>query len=229
MPYIARRRTSSKKTKKQEFNEFLDITNRKTLKQTNLNERLGYINNNSWIKSNYQINKQLGGGSFTPTEKIFGRVYSEVPDQYFNIRTKKEYAQLVRDVRATWIIATIRKKLGIMSVNDYLMFTALMRANLHFARINLFYERLTNISNILFYNNNSLIKKIQQIINNILAIQKDIQEDYGLTVGKKGSKSNKEIKKKIKQQEKERVKLINIFLFKNTNEISDGCHGTLGV
>lgn len=176
-----------KKTQKHAISEFINITN-KTKKQSQLypiNTRDNTRDNTLNHKTGY-ISQIGGDGQYTTTEKLFGKTYTEIPPEFYFVKSKKEYAQRARDVRASWIKIAIRRKLGKMREQEYLMFKALLRSNLHFARFNLYFEKLTQLSIILNHGNTSLIEDARHSMDLIFSYQKEIQHEISLKVGKKG-------------------------------------------
>jgi len=229
----------NKKTRKDDISEFLDLNSKKTLKTESTHSyhggyhgggsggsgggsdcRTGYINSNK--------TQTGGGGDYTTTQKTFGRVIKGIPEQLFIVKNKKEYAQLARDVRATWIRLAIGRKLGSMEEKDYLMFKSLLYANLHFARMSLYYERMNQLTIILNKGPSSLIEVMRAGMDTIFAYQEVIQNQISLQSGKSGFKY-KDVKKAVKEQEKARAKLMEAFVFKNSYDLMEGCEGVLAV
>lgn len=209
-----------KKTLKHDISEFINITHTKKQKQL-------YPINVANYKTGY-INQTGGSGEYTTKEKLFGKTYSEIPPEFYFVKSKKDYAQRARDVRASWINIAIQRKLGRMREQEYLMFKALLRANLYFARFNLYFEKLTQLTIILNHGNASLIEDARHSMNLIFSYQKEIQNELSLKVGKKGI-NPKDVEKIVKKQDKERNKLFDTFVFKNSYDLIEGCKGILGV
>ena len=216
---IRKKLINHKNTKKPDISEFLN-TNYKTKKQKQIYHRENH-------KTGY-IGQTGGAGEYTTREKIFGKTYTEIPEGFYIVKNKKEYAQLARDVRNTWIRLAIQRKFGRMREQEYLMFKALLRANLYFARFNLYFEKLTNLTIILNHGNASLIQELRHSMDLIFSYQKDIQNEISLKINKKGI-NPKDIEKKVKKQDKERQKIFNAFLFKKSYDFMEGCDNPLGL
>lgn len=209
-------------TKKHDISEFINLSSSKTKKQEKLyhnttNNKTGYIRQN-------QTRGQIGGSNnYTTREKLFGKTYTDIPPEFYFVKSKKEYIQRARDVRASWIRIAIQRKLGRMREQEYLMFKALLRANLHFARFNLYFEKLNQLTIILNHGNTSLIQDCRHSMDLIFSYQNEIS----LKIGKKGF-NPKDIEKIFKKQDKEKNKLFDAFIFKNDSDIRKGCTNLLG-
>ena len=186
-----------KLTKKSDTREFINIYD---TNNSNKTKKISYL---------YQT-----GGSGTVLQKAFGKVYKEIPEEFYAVKNKKQYAQRVRDVRASWINAAIKRKLGQITEKDYLLLKSLLKSNLYFARLSLYFSKLDVIYSIFIYGDESILKKIRSIMDKILDIQKEIQRGY-FNFDSSTIHSNlnpKKINKLIKKQDKLRNQLLEYSL-----------------
>ena len=196
-----------KLTQKQDTREFINIY------ETNKTKKTSYLS-------------QTGGGG-TILQQTFGKVYKEIPEEFYAVQNKRQYAQRVRDVRASWINAAIKRKLGKITEKDYILLKSLLKSNLYFARLSLYFSKLDIIHSIFIYGDESILKKIRSIMDKILDIQKEIQRGYFSFESKSihSDLNPKKINKLLKKQDKLRNQLLEYSLFKNGNDIGKGCYG----
>lgn len=85
-------------TKKHEISEFINLSSSKTKKQETL------YHNTSNYKTGYIRQTHTGGGGseYTTGEKLFGKTYTQIPPEFYFVKSKKEYAQ--RAKRCTSIL-----------------------------------------------------------------------------------------------------------------------------
>lgn len=200
-------RTYRKLTKKNDYSEVIEIDNTRRTKKNYTGLPLHWG----------------GGGNLTLAERAFGKAYSAVPTEFYLVRDKKEYAQRARDVRSSLISAAIRRKFGKITEKDHLMLKSLLQANLYFARLSLYFSKMKQILDILYYRGDSIIKNIHKSLFEIFNIQEDIQSGYISTEGLDKKLTPKAILAKINAQEKSKHNLVEISLFKDAKEISKGC------
>ena len=183
------------------------------------------LGNNTKTKKNSLYLHSGGSGNASLGRRIFGQKIEANNINYdrFNVATKEQFNQLKRDVRATRISAFFARKLGRIKDTEYKLQLRLLFANLYFARMQLYHAKMIKISDILVNDQDSIIKSMHKLIIDILELEKQINEGYIISHGKKEKLKPKKIIKLIKKQDKLRYKLLNLTTFENSNEITKGC------
>ena len=201
------RKRPEKLTKKQDYSETITINASKTKKYP-----LQHSKNNYVFKKESNLTEQTGGADL-----FFGQQITDIKYDIFDIKTKKEYAQRVKDVRTTWIKTAIASKLGKISPEHYKMIKHLLYSNLYFSRMKLYSAKMTMLISILVQDKQSIVRKIHRMMRDIFNYQQEIDEIKVF--------EPKKVEKLIKKQDKTRYKLLALTLFKNSKDITKGCSG----